>query len=147
MKKLSPPTLTLIFLLGMIVLHFLFPLTLFSNWWFIFFGIASIIFSLIIAFGAEAQFRKRDTTVHHLGTATKLVSDGWFQYSRNPMYLSLLLLLVGAWLLLGSLSPFFLIPVFILLVNQWYIVHEERRMLAAFGNDYTAYQRRTRRWI
>ena len=100
-----------------------------------------------MAFGSEGQFRQRNTTVDHLGAATKLVTDGWFQYSRNPMYLSFVLILIGAWLSLGSLSPLIAVLMFIILTEQWYILSEEKRLAAVFAKDYESYQERTPRWV
>jgi protein-S-isoprenylcysteine O-methyltransferase Ste14 len=147
MKKMNPLTLMFTSLLAMLALHWIIPLASISSLWLAIFGIALIAFGLVMAIGAESQFRKRGTTVDHLGKATKLVTDGWFQYSRNPMYLSFLVLLVGAGLSLGSLSPLLIIPVFVILTEQSFITQEENRLLATFGKEYRAYQRRTRRWL
>ena len=95
MKTISPPTLMFFCLIGMGALHLMMPLHLISNWILFAFGVATIVLGLVMAFGAEGQFRGLGTTVDPLGKATKLVTDGWFGYSRNPMYLSLLILLVG----------------------------------------------------
>ena len=147
MQKLTPPTLMLFCVLSAIVLHFIAPLGLTSNWLFFIFGLAFITFGLAMAFGAEGQFRRIKTTVDHLGTATKLVTDGWFGYSRNPMYLSFVLILMGAWLSLGSLLPLIAVLVFIVLTERWYILPEEKRLAVVFGKGYESYQKRTRRWL
>jgi protein-S-isoprenylcysteine O-methyltransferase Ste14 len=63
------------------------------------------------------------------------------------MYLGLALILVGVWIVLGSLSPLVGVTVFILVTNQWYIAYEERRLIETFGQDYKAYQAHTRRWL
>jgi protein-S-isoprenylcysteine O-methyltransferase Ste14 len=131
----------------MIALHWFLPLALIYNWFLFSIGLVIIIFGLVMSFRAEGQFRKHETTVDHLGNSAKLVIDGWYQYSRNPMYLSLLVLLVGVWLSLGSLSPLVIIPIFIFLTERWYIKQEEIRLLAIFGKEYVSYQKRTRRWI
>jgi protein-S-isoprenylcysteine O-methyltransferase Ste14 len=147
MKQPDPPTLELYCLLGMVALRLIFPLALFSNWLLLSLGIATIIFGIVMGVGAESQFKRSDTTVDHLGVATKLVSDGWFRYSRNPMYLSLALLLVGAWLALGSVSPLLGIIIYLVLTERWYIASEEKRLVAKFGSKYESYRSRTRRWI
>ncbi len=133
--------------LAMIGLHLMIPLGLFSSWVLLVFGIAFIAFGLVMAFGAEGQFRRRRTTVNHTGTASKLVSDGWFKYSRNPMYLSFVLMLIGAGLSLRSLSPLLCIIIFMLLTEHWYILPEEKRLAGTFGKEYKSYQSRTRRWL
>ncbi len=147
MKKITPPTLMLLCLLCMIALRWLLPLTWISNWVLLDFGIGFIAFGLVMGIEAEGQFRKNDTTVDPQGAASKLVTDGWFRYSRNPMYVSFALVLIGAWFALGSVSPLLGILVFVFLTQQWYILPEEKRLIATFGREYKAYQARTRRWL
>lgn len=147
MKKITPPTLMLFCLLGMIALRLIFPLESISNWVLLVFGVGFIILGLVIAFGAESQFRRNDTTVDHQGMPTKLVTAGWFKHSRNPMYLSFALMLTGAWLALGSVSSLLGILVYFSLTEQWYIVPEENRLVAKFGKEYDSYRMRVRRWL
>lgn len=63
------------------------------------------------------------------------------------MHLGFVLILAGAWLLLGSLSPLMGVALFVIVTDRWYISFEEKAMKSAFGEDYEAYRRRTRRWI
>ena len=147
MKRMPPPTLMLFCLLSMAALHWIFPLRVTSSALLLIVGVGSITLGLVIAFGAEGQFRRNRTTVEHLGTATKLVTDGWFRHSRNPMYLSFALMLIGAWLAFGSVSPVLGILMYVFLTEQWYIVPEEEGLLAAFGTEYDSYRKRTRRWL
>jgi len=76
-----------------------------------------------------------------------LVSDGLFRWSRNPMYLGFVLLLLGIAILLGTATPFAGPLIFAIVADRWYIGFEERAMRQKFGADYEAYRRRTRRWI
>lgn len=147
MRNSSPPTLMLICVLVMIVLHLILPLAVISNWILFLVGIGLIAFGLVMAFGAEGQFRRLGTTVDPLGAPSRLVTDGWFKQSRNPMYLSFLLMLLGSWLTLGSLSPLVLLLIFVRLTEQWYILPEEQRLVRAFGKDYESYRRHARRWM
>ena len=104
-------------------------------------------FGTMITIGAEAQFRQSHTTVDHLGMPTQLVTDGWFKYSRDPMYLSFILTLIGAWLVLGSLSPLLGIIAYLFLTERWYITPEEKCLAATFGKQYELYRARTQRWL
>jgi protein-S-isoprenylcysteine O-methyltransferase Ste14 len=134
-------------LLGMLVLHWILPIRWISNWALLIGGFGLIALGLMIAFGAEGQFRRRGTTVDHLGITTKLVTDGWFKYSRNPMYLSLVLILIGAWIMLGSISPVLGVITYLFVTNKGYITQEEKRLAATFGREYESYRMRTRRWL
>lgn len=137
----------LLCLLGMLVLHWIFPLRTISSWVLLGFGIALMAIGLGIAFGAEGQFRQSGTTVDHLGMPAKLVTNGWFRHSRNPMYLSLVLILIGAWLSLGSVSSLVGILLYLFLTQQWYILPEEKRLVKKFGKAYESYMKQTRRWL
>lgn len=147
MHKISPPTLMLFCLLGMIALYWFLPLVSFTSWASFIPGVGLIVFGIVMAFGAEGQFRKNHTTVNNLGMPARLVIDGWFRFSRNPMYLSFALTLIGAGLALGSLSALFAVLVYLALAGRWYILPEENRLIAAFGQEYESYRLCTRRWL
>jgi protein-S-isoprenylcysteine O-methyltransferase Ste14 len=76
-----------------------------------------------------------------------LITYGLFRYCRNPMYLGFVLILVGAWMLLGSASPFLGMAVFFLISNCYYILFEEHMLAKKFGAQFEAYASKTRRWI
>jgi len=63
------------------------------------------------------------------------------------MYLSFALTLTGAWLALGSASPLLVVVAYLWLAERWYILPEEKRLIATFGKVYEDYQKRTRRWL
>ena len=103
----------------------------------------------LVAMGAGIRFRRANTTIDPLKpqAASSLVTAGIYRYTRNPMYLGLLFLLV-AWAVLLS-SPFALLgPVaFVTYISRFQIVPEERVLSALFGAEYSAYQSRVRRWL
>ena len=76
-----------------------------------------------------------------------LVTGGPFRFTRNPMYLGLVLAMVGVAFFMGTL-PFFAVPVLLfLLCNLVFIPFEEAKMRRQHGNPYTDYIHRVRRWI
>jgi protein-S-isoprenylcysteine O-methyltransferase Ste14 len=131
----------------MLALHWILPLRFFSNWLLFIFGLGLMVLGIVMAIGAEGQFRRSRTTVDHLGMPAKLVTAGWFKSSRNPMYLSFMLMLIGAWLVLGSISPHLCLAAYFFLTERWYITSEEKRLMATFGKQYDSYRMRTRRWL
>jgi protein-S-isoprenylcysteine O-methyltransferase Ste14 len=131
----------------MIVLRWIVPLGPISTWTLLLFGVGFMVFGIVIAIGAEAQFKQNRTTVDHLGLPAKLVTDGWFKYSRNPMYLSFVFMLLGAWLVLGTFLPLLGIVAYVFLTERWYIAPEEERLIARFGKQYESFWVRTRRWL
>ena len=110
--------------------------------------------ALALAGGAVAvagvfSFRRARTTVNPLTpqAASSLVTTGIYRFTRNPMYLGMLLLLAGVAVFLGNVAALPLLPVFIGYINQFQIKPEERALFTIFGSDFTAYRQKTRRWI
>src|SRR5215510_2714365 len=80
-------------------------------------------------------------------TNKKLVTRGPFRYTRNPMYSGLVLMALGFAFYFGTL-PFYAVPVLLfLLCNFVFIPFEEAKMQRQFGDQYTDYLHRVRRWV
>jgi protein-S-isoprenylcysteine O-methyltransferase Ste14 len=105
--------------------------------------------SVALDVAAFRRFRALQTTVNPMqpGKATRLVTDGAFRISRNPMYLGLLLLLIGWALWLGSASPWFVPPLFVMTITLVQIIPEERALGRLFGTQYLAYRSSVARWL
>ena len=88
----------------------------------------------------------RTTIVPHRQPSA-LVTGGVFRYSRNPIYLADLLFLTGAILWWGAVLALPLIPAFIWVINQRFILPEEVRLRAGFAEDFSKWCERTRRWL
>lgn len=99
--------------------------------------------------GAVFSFRRAQTTMNPLtpGKATRLVVTGIYRWTRNPMYVGLLLWLVAWALLLHHALAWGVLPLFVLTMNRLQIAPEERAMTALFGAEYAAYCARVRRWV
>ncbi len=112
-------------------------------------GIALIILGLGIDIIALAQFFKSGTTPNPLSPdkASSMVISGLYRYSRNPMYLGMLIALCGWGVYLGNIASLFCLPLFVWLINQFQIFPEERILGEKFGADYQQYTMRVRRWI
>ncbi|MDA5134285.1 methyltransferase family protein [Psychrobacter sp. ANT_H3] len=95
------------------------------------------------------QFRKAQTTPNPqaLEKVSSLVTSGIYRYSRNPMYLGLVLILLGWAFYLSHFLSFVLLPVFILYMTRFQIQPEEQMMARKFGKTYQAYLNKVRRWI
>ncbi len=102
-----------------------------------------------IAVAALVRFRQVRTTVDPMdpGKATQLVTDGVFRISRNPMYLGLVLVLIGWAVWLDSASPWFIPPLFMIVITRVQIIPEERALERLFGPQYAAYRRSVARWV
>ena len=115
----------------------------------IIFGSLMIISGLIIILSAIILFKKYQPTITPLNpsNATKLITDGIYKFSRNPMYLGLLLVLLGISIILNLTGGFFLIPLFILYLNLFQIIPEENAMVDLFKDEFLEYKKKVRRWI
>ena len=79
--------------------------------------------------------------------ATALVASGPFRVTRNPLYLALTLVYVGAALIVDRVWPLALLPV-VIGVLQWAVIRrEEAHLSGRFGDAYAAYRRRVPRWL
>ena len=105
--------------------------------------------AILIAMAAIWSFKKRQTTVnpHHLDKVTALVTTGVFKYSRNPMYLSLAITLIGWSIILGAIWTIAFVILFILYLTQFQIKPEERMLHKKFGLAYESYCSKVRRWL
>ena len=97
----------------------------------------------------DLLFKKYQTTITPLNpsNATKLITGGIYKFSRNPMYLGLLLVLLGISIILNLTGGFFLIPLFILYLNLFQIIPEENAMVDLFKDEFLEYKKIVRRWI
>lgn len=104
---------------------------------------------LAVAVSGVLAFRTAKTTVdpRYPEKSSSVVTRGIYNRSRNPMYLGLLLVLLGWAVFLRHLLPFAVLPVFIIYMNRFQIIPEERAMQATFGDEYSAFRDRVRRWI
>jgi len=114
-------------------------------------GLAGLIlsWSLGLLGWAVTAFRRHETTVDPLAPerASRLVSDGPFRVTRNPMYVAMAGVLVAN--SIARRSPLGFIPVtgFVLLINRAQIEAEERAMAANFGPEWDRYVAATPRWL
>ena len=104
---------------------------------------------LVVSTAGVVSFRRARTTINPTKpmTTSALVSGGIYGITRNPMYLGLLLALLGWAAFLANPLALLLVPAFMLYINRFQIKPEERTLSALFGGEYGAYQERVRRWL
>ena len=105
-------------------------------------GIVLVVFSML-------AFRRASTTVDPFRPeeASHLVVDGVFSYSRNPMYVSLLLVLIGWAIWLDNVYNIAVLALFVTYITFFQIQPEEEAMRSLFGESYEHYCSKVRRWI
>jgi protein-S-isoprenylcysteine O-methyltransferase Ste14 len=102
-----------------------------------------------LALAGVVEFRRRRTTVNPLRPedSSTVVATGIYRFTRNPMYLGMLLVLVAWTLFLASAAAASALPFFVLWMNRFQIGPEERILAASFGAAYTSYLAKVRRWL
>lgn len=149
MKLLRPPPLLLALVLAitMLSLDRAFPLFRILHPPVTYLGTAPLAFGVLIVLISAGIFRFRKTTINPFGVPAVVVQDGFYRFSRNPMYLGMLLVLIGVGLWLGNVLALLLAPAFVAIMTRGYIVREEQVLEDRFGDVYRAYCSRVRRWV
>ena len=107
-----------------------------------------IIGAALLVFGwAVLTLRSRNTSVRTQDPTTAVVSGGPFRYTRNPIYLSMMAVILGAGVGANCLWFLLLIPPAMIAMTKGVIVREEAYLERKFGEEYTAYKSRVRRWL
>ena len=148
-QRIPPPALMLLAAFAMWALNHWMPLAAWLTRPWNRMGALPVSLGIAVIVAALLRFRQVETTTNPMdpAKATHLVTEGVFRFSRNPMYLGLLLSLIGWALWLGSASPWIIPPLFVLAINSLQIIPEERILGQLFGPDYQAYRRRVARWM
>lgn len=108
-------------------------------------GVAGIIISTL----GVIAFRRGNTTVdpRHPDQSSRLINGGVYRVSRNPMYLGFLFVLLAWAVYLSNGASFLPLPLFVVYMNRFQIIPEERFMMENFGVEYRSYAERVRRWL
>lgn len=134
-------------MLAMVVAFFVFPGTRVIRFPYSLAGIPLFIFGANVALSAKKAFKSTGTPMMPSGSAGKLHQDGYFKFSRNPMYLGIAIGLLGFAVIFSSYINFVFPVLFLIIVDRFYVRNEEQILARAFGQDYLDYKARVRRWI
>tara|TARA_R110001592_G_scaffold137324_1_gene355223 strand:- start:8113 stop:8580 length:468 start_codon:yes stop_codon:yes gene_type:complete len=146
--KVPPPIVTLVFsgLMYALDLIYNFEFALMNQLWLM---VVLLIIAFFLLFPALAQFYRQKTTVNPLKPETTkvLVIEGIYHYSRNPMYLGMAFILLAWGAFLANPLNIITFIGFILYMNVFQIKLEEEALEKIFGEDFTQYKERVRRWV
>ena len=144
MKITFPPVILLASIVLQIILLFSFPISVDLS---SLLGLILILSGISLVFVSFRLMRKMKTTFIPDGTPEVLISSGPFKFSRNPIYLGMLTILVGVAFLMSSLSAIIIAFVFGTIINFTWIAHEEKKLHELFSEDWENYSSKVRRWI
>jgi protein-S-isoprenylcysteine O-methyltransferase Ste14 len=143
---LLPPAWLLLALVLVAALRFAPGSSVLPRWWPLS-GLVLVAGGIALNVVGERQFHAAGTPMHPDARAATLVTSGVFRISRNPMYLGLVLLVLGVAVLVNRPIPLLVAPALGVLLHARFIRPEERRLAAVFGSEYARYTSRVRRWI
>ena len=111
------------------------------------FGLLIMLPGILILLHSGASFIKAKTGLLPFSEATTLVTGGLYRFTRNPMYLGMVLFLLGVAVYLGSLSALIPVAAFAWVIDRQFIRNEEIFLTGIFGDEFREYMKRVRRWI
>lgn len=145
--RIFPPTYLNFLVILEIAAHWIVPIQQIIQTPYTYIGIILIVIGIALNIYSVRYLLQQNTTSSFTETANRLVVTGPFAKSRNPIYLSGVLLSLGIAVFLGSLITF-VIPILIFLIlNSIHIPDEEKRLEAKFDVEYLAYKQQVRKWI
>jgi protein-S-isoprenylcysteine O-methyltransferase Ste14 len=144
---IHPPVVALMFIVIAYFLGRFVPLSFVAPAIVRYVGLAMTFVGFLLGIGAFIEFRKAHTTLDPHGSAKQLVTSGIYRFSRNPIYLGFLLMVIGLPLNSGLYWGIVLAPFYVLMMYRLIIQHEEAYLARKFGKTYTGYTSRVRRWL
>jgi protein-S-isoprenylcysteine O-methyltransferase Ste14 len=145
--KIFPPTYLNALLILEIAVHWILPIQQIVNAPYTYLGVVLIAIGIALNVYSVRYLEQQNTTSNYLETANRLVVTGPFRRSRNPIYLSGVLLSFGIAIFLGSLVTFAIPILIFLILNSIHIPDEEMRLEDKFGEEFLEYKQRVRRWV
>jgi protein-S-isoprenylcysteine O-methyltransferase Ste14 len=145
--KIQPPVLTLIHVALAYLLTWLIPLPLLVPPILQTGGFLLVLIGFLLGVGALMAFRSARRTRDPQGRVSRLVTFSVYRFTRNPVNLGFVLMLIGILLNAGSYWGIMLAPMLVILLNRLVIEREEEYLAHKFGDEYRGYKSRVRRWI
>ncbi len=145
--EIQPPAYFATLLILAAASHFIYPGRQLVEPPYLYLGLPLIAFGAALNLWADSLFKRGKTTVKPQVMPSKLVVSGPFRISRHPMYLGMAAILLGEAVFLGSLTTFAFPLIFAILMEALFISKEEENLEKAFGEEYSDYKRRVRRWV
>lgn len=110
-------------------------------------GLVMVAANLGLGFTAVRLMRSTGQSENPWKPTTEIVAGGPYRFTRNPMYLQMVLMCAGLGIVLGNAWILLLTPLCAWALFHFVIRHEEAYLERKFGEDYLAYKRRVRRWL
>jgi len=144
-----PPVIFGIILAAGLLVHRCFPLDIMAHPTSLTKTLANLLFVIagIVMVSTTLLMIRKKTDPRPDRPTTTIVTEGFFRYSRNPLYLSLMLIYGGIALHANSWWLALLLPAFFVALERAVVLREEEYLETKFGDEYLRYKRNVRRWI
>ncbi|MEJ2397087.1 MAG: isoprenylcysteine carboxylmethyltransferase family protein [Gammaproteobacteria bacterium] len=146
-QHILPPRYLFVAIVLMLALHWIVPIEIWIAWPYTLLGIIPLGLGSWLNLAADSALKQNHTTVKPFEASTALVTTGVYRLSRHPMYLGMVLILLGLAILLGSLVSLPIVIVFAVLLDWVFIRSEEAMLRDGFGEAWRDYSGQVRRWI
>ena len=146
-KNIHPPLVALLFIVIAYFLGRFVPLPFGAPVWLRYLGLLMTFVGFLFGIGALLEFRRARTTMDPHGSVRQVITSGIYRFTRNPIYLGFLLMVIGLPLNSGLYWGIVMVPFYVLLMNRLVIQHEEAYLAKKFGKAYTNYTSHVRRWL
>jgi len=146
-RLIYPPVWLLFGLIGIFALNESYPLVRFTSLTWQIAGGVLIVAGMLLLVSANGLFVRAGTDVIPFKDVSSLVTSGVYRFSRNPMYLGMVLVLLGCAVTVGAASALPIPLLFAIIVELRFIRPEERMLQGLFPAEYPAYCARVRRWL
>jgi len=140
----------LVFLAGLVggtAINLFLPVPVWPGIWIQFVGLIPLAVGMLLFAWARRAFRRHQTSLMPWTPSSALVTDGPYSFSRNPIYLAFCVIYLGASLFFNSAYILVMLVVVFVLFDRTQIPREERYLEEKFGEEFTTYKARVRRWI
>ncbi len=135
---------TLACLVMQVILYIMIPLEINLS---MLLGLILLFGSIVLIMWSAKELKNNDTTILPDGEPEKIVITGPFKYTRNPIYLGMTGILFATAMLMQSLSALLMPVLFLLIIENTWIPHEESKLEKKFEDDWKSYANSTRRWL
>ena len=146
-KRLLPPDYLTIYFIMALVLSFIFPGLRIIDYPYNYLGIFLMLPGGILNIWADQVFKHVQTTVKPFQKPAQLVDRPPYNFSRHPMYVGFIAILLGWAIILGNILAFFAPLLMYITLSRLFIPFEEQQLNSVFGTRYQNYQHRVHKWL
>jgi len=147
--KIPPAVVMLFFMILMYFLSSIFSALNIEFMFQTFLSIETAVSGFVLIVAASYVFNEKRTSINPMKpeSASSLVRNGVYRFTRNPMYLGIAVILFAWLIFLGNVLNIVNVILFILYMNKYQIIPEERALEKLFGDEYISYKSKVKRWL